>query len=156
MDRYLDQARYGPCWLRQENIARLVADAIHYGERELAHYQLYAWVIMPNHVHILLPLVAPSKLFHSLKGFTARGANLMLRRAGAPFWQRESYDRWIRDDRERERVQAYIEDNPVKAGLVAQCRDYRWSSAFQPNTEEADSKVGLQAGLLAPSSGVQM
>ena len=69
MDRYLDEGRYGPCWLRREKVAQLVAGAIHYGERELAHYRLDAYVIMPNQVHILLlPLAAPSKLFHSLKG----------------------------------------------------------------------------------------
>src|SRR4051812_17471390 len=98
---------------------------------------------MPNHVHLLLrPLVTPSKVFHSLKGFTAREANKALGRTGAPFWQRESYDHWIRDDPEWGRVKRYIEDNPVKAGLVVCAQDFRWSSACPPNTEEAGPKAG--------------
>jgi REP-associated tyrosine transposase len=149
MDRYLDEARHGPCWLRQEKIAQLVADAIYCGGRTLGHYELHAYAVMPNHVHILfLPLVAPSKIFHSLKGFTAREANKVLRRTGEAFWQRESYDHWIRDDREWGRVKAYIENNPVKAGLAAKPEDFRWSSAFRG--AEAGLTAGLQAGLPTP------
>ena len=54
MDRNLDEARYGPCWLGQKKVAQLVAEAIHYGERELAHYQLHAHVIMRN-AHFIAP-----------------------------------------------------------------------------------------------------
>jgi len=82
MDRYLDQIRYGPRWLQQPRVAQLLEDAVRYGETTLAHYLLHAYVILPNHVHLLLlPLVLPSKLFHSLKGFTAREANKLLRRS---------------------------------------------------------------------------
>ena len=48
MDRFLDPARSGPCWLRQERIAQLMDDAIHYSESPLVHYQLHAYVLMPN------------------------------------------------------------------------------------------------------------
>jgi putative DNA methylase len=65
----------------------------------------------------------------SLKGFTAREANKILRRTGEPFWQRESYDHWVRDEQEFGRIRAYIENNPVRAGLVARAEDYPWSSA---------------------------
>jgi REP element-mobilizing transposase RayT len=130
MDRLLDEARFGPTWLRQQELARLVADAIQYGAQALNYYQLCAYVVMANHVHLLvLPRVNPSKLLHSLKGFTAREANRTLHRTGEPFWQRESYDHWIRDEREFERVRAYIENNPVRVGLVARAEDYPWSSA---------------------------
>jgi putative transposase len=64
-----------------------------------------------------------------LKGFTAREANKLLGRTGEPFWRRESYDRWVRDESEWNRIARYIERNPVKAGLVAQIEDYPWSSA---------------------------
>jgi REP element-mobilizing transposase RayT len=152
MDRYLDQARYGPCWLRQEKVAQLVSDAIRYGARELLHYQLDADAIMPNHVHILLlPLVAPSKLFHSLKGFSAREANLVLGRTGEPFWQKESYDHRVRDEREWGRIKAYIEDNPVKSGLAARPQDYRWSSAFQETQTESRLESRLASRTACPT-----
>jgi len=78
---------------------------------------------------LLLPKIAASRLLESLKGATAREANRVLGRTGERFWQAESYDHWVRDDREFERIVAYIENNPVKAGLVSRPEDYRWSSA---------------------------
>ncbi len=85
---------------------------------------------MANHIHILLlPHIAPSHLLRSFKGASAREANRLLHRTGEPFWQAESYDHWVRDSEEQGRIVAYIENNPVKAGLVAKAGDYRWSSA---------------------------
>jgi putative DNA methylase len=65
---------------------------------------------------------------HSLKSYTANRANAILGRSG-PFWQRESYDHWIRDVHEFERIVQYVAANPVKAGLCACARDWRFSSA---------------------------
>jgi REP element-mobilizing transposase RayT len=104
-------------------------EAIHYNADVLAHYSLHAYVVMPNHVHILVtPFVPLPKLTKSLKGITAKRANEMLRLTGKPFWQEESYDRVVRDEREFDRIQHYIEWNPVRAGLVCEARDYPWSS----------------------------
>jgi putative transposase len=129
IDRQLDQARSGPVFLRQEPIARLVLDSLMLGA-DLGHYQLGPYVVMANHVHVLLlPLVPPSQLLKSLKGSTAREANRLLGRTGEPFWQRESYDHWVRGEEEWNRIAAYIENNPVKAGLVAHPEDFPWSSA---------------------------
>ncbi len=129
VDRHLDAMWCGPAHLRQEPVARLVVAAIHKGV-ELGHYNLHAFVVMPNHVHVLLtPRVPPSRLLKSLKGFTAREANRTLGQTGKPFWQRESYDHWVRSQAEFQRILAYIENNPVKAGLVTQAWDYPWSSA---------------------------
>jgi putative transposase len=129
IDRQLDRARSGPVYLRQEPIARLVVDSLERGV-ELGHYQLGPFVLMANHVHVLmLPLVPPSHLLKSLKGSTAREANRLLCRTGEPFWQREFCDHWVRDEAEWNRIAAYIENNPVKAGLVARAGDYPWSSA---------------------------
>ena len=129
MDRYLDTTRLGPMYLRQERIAQMVVDSLRRGV-ELGHYRLRAWVVMANHVHVLLlPRVAPSRLLQSLKGYTAREANRVLDRTGETFWQAESYDHWVRDQQEWDSIVAYIENNPVKAGLVARAQDYRWSSA---------------------------
>ncbi|HEX5228133.1 MAG TPA: hypothetical protein VFW44_10505 [Bryobacteraceae bacterium] len=129
VDRYWDIARSGPAYLKQEPIANLVIDSFFRSER-LGHYQLGPWVIMANHVNVLLlPLIAPSLLLKSLKGAAAREANRLLRRTGEPFWQRESYDHYVRDEQEWNRIARYVEWNPVKAGLAASVEDYPWSSA---------------------------
>jgi REP-associated tyrosine transposase len=131
MDRALDTARAGPMFLRQDAIASLVASSLHHG-MELGHYELASFVIMANHVHaLLLPKVEVSKLMKSLKGYTAREANRALGRTGIPFWQKESYDHWVRDEAEWNRIARYIENNPVRAGLVSVPEAYRWSSAFE-------------------------
>ena len=132
MDRLLDQARCGPPFLRQPGIAQLVLASMEYGV-EIGHYQLHSWVIMPNHVHLLLtPHVGASKLLGSLKTATAKPANLLLRRAGQPFWQGESYDHLVRNEDEFRRIRWYIENNPVTAGLAARPEEYPWSSAGRP------------------------
>ena len=132
MDRYLDTARTGPLYLGQEAIAALVQASIHYGAQQLKYYDLNAYVIMANHVHLLVfPRTAPSRFLQTLKGYTARQANLVLDRTGHPFWQSESYDHWVRNDGEASRIKSYIENNPVKAGLVTSVEDYRWSSAWR-------------------------
>ena len=129
-DRYLDTTREGPVYLRDERIARVVVDALHHAERELRYYDLHAYVLMANHVHVLVtPLVRPEKFLRSIKSYTAKEANKILGRTGEPFWQRESYDHCVRDDREWVRIHDYIVNNPVKAGLVERPEDWRWSSA---------------------------
>lgn len=131
MDRYSDAARSGPLFLHQEPIAQLVIQSLCRGV-ELGQYQLGSFVLMANHVHVLLlPSIAPSLLLKSIKGYTAREANRLLGRTGEPFWQKESYDHWVRDEQERQRIVAYIENNPVRAGLVARAKEYRWSSAHE-------------------------
>jgi len=85
---------------------------------------------MPNHVHLLVTPVAPlPKITQSLKGITAKRAGLMLALTGRSFWQEESYDHLVRHEGEFEKIRSYIEKNPVRAGLVAEANQYRWSSA---------------------------
>jgi putative transposase len=152
MDRYLDTTRTGPLYLRREDIARIVATSLRPGV-ELGHYDLRAWVVMANHVHaLLLPKVPAARLLGALKGCTAREANQVLGRTGQPFWQAESYDHWVRDEREFEKIVAYIENNPVKAGLVARAEDYSWSSAASPSAAKPvarDGKSPVAAGTSA-------
>jgi REP element-mobilizing transposase RayT len=129
MDRLLDNARTGPLYLRQPEIANMVVEAIHYHERE-QHYQLHSYVVMPNHVHLLMtPLAEVSKVMQSLKRFTAREANRILGLTGNSFWQEESYDRLVRDETEFQRIKNYIEMNPVKCGLAVTPEEFLWSSA---------------------------
>jgi putative transposase len=128
-DRALDRAQ-GPRWLNDSRLAHIVAEAILAGAIEKRFYELTAWAIMPNHVHILiLPKVQPQQITHWIKGGTARTSNLLLGRTGEAFWQQESYDHWARNAKDRDRIAAYIEDNPVSAGLVSKAKDYRGSSA---------------------------
>lgn len=130
MDRLLDEARSGPFYLRQPAIADMLVEAIHYNANVLKHYVLHAFVAMPNHVHLLAtPAVALPKLTKSLKGITAKRANAMLSLTGRPFWQEESYDHLVRHAQEFEKIRDYIEGNPVRAGLVREAGEYRWSSA---------------------------
>ena len=111
MDRYLDSTRSGPMYLMQAPVARVVSATLHRGV-QLDHYDLAAYAILANHMHLLLlPKIAPSRLLQSLKGVAARKANRILGRTGESFWQAESYDHWVRDNGERERIVTYIEEN---------------------------------------------
>ncbi len=133
IDRYLDATTTGPLWLKQDAIARLVVEAIRFGEEKLKYYGLEAYVVMANHVHLLAwPRVPPPRFLRSLKGYTAREANKILGRTGEAFWQKESYDHWVRNTAELERIRSYVEQNPVKAGLVSSPQDYPRSSASRP------------------------
>jgi REP element-mobilizing transposase RayT len=130
MDRLLDGGRSGPLYLRRPDIANLVVEALRFRERESAEYRLHAWVVMANHVHILItPEVPISKIMQSLKRFTAREGNRLLGLTGQHFWQEESFDRLVRNDAEFGRIARYIEMNPVRAGVVETPEAFPWSSA---------------------------
>ena len=129
IERFLDTGA-GACHLRKPEIARLVHQAILFFNED--RYILGDWVIMPNHVHVVLTPVGNHMLgsiLKSWKTFTGREANKILGRTEIPFWQRESYDHWIRNDDERARMCRYIRNNPVTARLCSQPEDWSWSSA---------------------------
>jgi putative transposase len=131
MDRRLDEAATGPRWLQDERVAHVVADAFVFGEQRLGLYKLRAWVLMVNHVHILIyPETSLSRITKAIKNYSARQANAILGRTGLPFWQDESYDHWVRGPEELTKIVRYIEKNPVVAGLVSRGEDWKWSSAF--------------------------
>ncbi len=126
----LEPVRYGPVWLQDARIACVVANTLLYGEAVRRFYQLHAWVIMPNHVHVIFqPRIAMPTIMRWLKGRTGRVANRLLGRAGKPFWQEESFDHWVRSAQELQELIEYVENNPVKAGLVKAKEQWRWSSA---------------------------
>jgi REP element-mobilizing transposase RayT len=109
----------------------MVAEKLLYGAAQRGFYDLHAWVLMPNHVHLLLtPLVPLPKVTRWLKGATAREVNRILNRTGQPFWKDESWDRWVRDGSEFYKTKRYIEQNPVTAGLVTAPEHFRYSSAW--------------------------
>ena len=125
-----DDVQCGPLWLQDPRLASMVANALLHGDVARQFYELHAWVIMPNHVHVIFqPLAAMPKIMRWLKGRTGLRANKLLGRSGTPFWQDESFDHWIRNAQERHELIEYVENNPVKAGLVATKEQWQWSSA---------------------------
>lgn len=120
-DAELDGNLNGPTWLAEPGVASLVCDAMHY--RDGREFTLEAYCVMPNHVHLVCtPLTTEAgplsltEILHSLKGYTARKANLRLKRQGT-FWQHESYDHVVRDPDELRRIVNYVVENPGRAGL---------------------------------------
>lgn len=127
-DAELDRG-YGRRDLANGQIASLVENALlrFDGER----YALLAWCVMPNHVHVLVEIFPGTRLdrvVHSWKSFTAHKANDLLGRHER-FWAPEYFDRYMRDDRHLVGTVAYIEANPVKAGLCAEPGNWPFSSA---------------------------
>ncbi len=129
VDKYLD-AGHGSSWMKEDRIANIVAHAITFfhGER----YQLFAWCVMPNHVHAVLQ---PSRgcelsdIVHTWKSYTANQANRALGRRG-PFWQREPYDHLIRDEKDFFHAIEYVLDNPLTAGL----RNWKWVRSYEDSS----------------------
>lgn len=135
-------AGHGSCLLRVPIIAYMVIDTLHHFDER--RYHLHAWVVMPNHVHVLFQPINDwplAKIVASWKKFTARRINdfkkanleigdpLRAICGQGPVWHREYWDRYIRDQSHYERVIAYIHNNPVNAGLVGNQEDWVWSSA---------------------------
>jgi REP element-mobilizing transposase RayT len=127
LEAYLDKGR-GECLLRRTEIASLIEESLRF--RHDTQYELRAWVVMPNHVHLLLRVqdIPMCQLVDAWKGFTAKKANRILGRKGR-FWQDGYWDTYMRDADHEVRARHYIENNPTKAGLVALSKEWPWSSA---------------------------
>ena len=131
IENYLDRG-YGDCHLRKNSIAKIVENSLMHFDGD--RYKMISWVIMPNHVHLLLKPgenKSLSKIVHSIKSFTAQKANRVLARQGR-FWQEDYFDRYIRNYDHFQSAIKYIENNPVKAGLCKTKSDWRFSSASRP------------------------
>lgn len=131
-DDYLDQALHSDLYLNNEQIADMVAESIRFRDGKV--YDLISYCVMPNHAHLVCTPIEKlvgifyglTEILHSLKRHTAREANKILHRSGT-FWQDESYDHFIRDDAELERIVHYVLYNPVKANLVKEQAGWKWS-----------------------------
>jgi REP element-mobilizing transposase RayT len=124
----------GDCWLAKPVVADMLKSVLL--QKHQQDYYVHAWVIMPNHVHLLLqPLgdILLSDCLQAIKSISAHHANFLLERSGA-FWQRESYDHLVRNEADFNHALEYIAQNPVKANLVKQAADYAYYGAF---TEDA-------------------
>ena len=133
LDDALHKVQNGPQWLKQEDVAKIVAEALHYWDEK--RIDLMSYCIMPNHVHLVFRLFAEgegdkraylSEIMHSIKSFSAKKCNEVLKRNGN-FWMDESYDRIVRDRNELFNVISYVLDNPIKAGLCEERKDWQWN-----------------------------
>ncbi len=115
----------GPAHFRDPRAARVVAEAL----KQFAglRYELYAWCVMPNHVHVAFRPLGDWRLatiVHSWKSFTAKKL-IRLLRLKPPFWQREYFDHVVRDGKEFARIVRYVAENPARGGL----KNWRWVEA---------------------------
>ena len=162
IESWLD-AGYGCCALREPEAAACVVDTWQHfaGER----YDLIAWVVMPNHVHLLIRTyqgVPLGKIVQSWKSYTSRRIRRMMEDrgrggelAGRGLWMREYWDRYIRNERHFQATVAYIHGNPVKAGLVSRAEDWPWSSARE-FAESAELGLGVPIGSAPGSAEPQL
>jgi len=140
LEAYLDHGR-GECYLRRPEIARLVQENLlmFSGENRdsnssnphaRARYDLRAWVVMPNHVHVMFRVgtVSMATTVGSWKRHTGRLANKLLGKQGA-FWAEDYFDIFMRDTLHKRKIVRYIEQNPAKAKLLRDTGDWPWSSA---------------------------
>lgn len=143
LEEYLDRGR-GECVLEEARVAAAVEEVFlrFDGQR----YRMTAWVVMPNHVHVLFELwdMPMGKLLKAWKGTSANAANRVLGRTGT-FWQEEYWDRYMRDEEHFRKAKHYIEWNPVKAHLVKEPEAWRFGSANpQWRWSAADRYLGGQ------------
>lgn len=133
-DSLLEKSTTGPKWLKDSKIAHIIADNLH--KYEGVRYKLICYCIMPNHIHFMIDTLGVydysntnycgksrtyplAETLRFIKGRTARYSNLELNRSG-PFWQHKSYDHYVRNRTEFDRIIYYILQNPLKAGLPRQ------------------------------------
>ncbi len=132
IEKYID-AGHGCCALRQPKMALTMQEAL--VKHDGSQYDLIAWCIMPNHVHVLIkPMTDLSKIVQSWKSYTGRwamrhNAELELGVPGKHFWMRDYWDRYMRNEHHYRATIDYIHHNPVKAGLCDHPAQWCWSSA---------------------------
>ena len=121
IERRLDAAA-GACWLAHPKIATIATESLKHFDG--VRYRLFAWCVMPNHVHVSFEPLGHhdlASIVHAWKSYSAKAANAALRRSGE-FWGREYFDHIVRNDIEFARIVRYILKNPEKAGL----RNWSW------------------------------
>jgi REP element-mobilizing transposase RayT len=130
VDRFLDEARTGPLYLRQREVASMVVETARAYGSTLRQYDLHSYVVMPNHVHLLLtPRVDLTKLTRIMKGVIAKRANELLGQPDTLFWDEADWEHMVEDNHEFGRIRQYIEGNPVPVGMAREAADYPYSSA---------------------------
>jgi REP element-mobilizing transposase RayT len=129
-------AGFGACLFRDHALAEIVEAALLRGAG--TKYGLFSWVVMPNHVHELITLEPGHRLADIVQGWKSWTAKAINRRrsVSGQVWQRDYFDRFIRDERHLAAALAYIENNPVKAGLAASAEDWPFGSASRRSARQ--------------------
>jgi REP element-mobilizing transposase RayT len=131
LEQYLDRG-VGACELRESRVAQPIENALLSFHHK--RYEVLAWCIMPNHVHVLCDVMLTPlwKIIQSWKTYST----FQIRRLGLSaksFWQREYWDTFMRNEDQERKAIKYIEANPVKAGLCRASKHWPFSSARYRN-----------------------
>ncbi len=149
LEEWLDKG-YGSCILRNPEVAECVVDTWRKFDGE--RYDLIAWVVMPNHVHVLIRAYdgqSLGKIVQSWKSFTGRKFSALTEKDSVNgIWMREYWDRYIRSEKHFVLAIDYIHQNPVNAGLVSHAQDWQWSSAaaYSPLGTPSPSSANKRPG----------
>jgi putative transposase len=135
IQEFLDRG-IGSCILADPRCAVIMERALLYGDS--SQYRLLAWCIMPNHVHVLISQIDGwplSKIVQSWKRHSSRLINQIVSpvdrgQQTTSLWQRDYWDRFIRNHRHFLEAQHYIDENPVAARLCQSAGEWRWGSAW--------------------------
>ena len=145
IEEYLDKGT-GSCILRNPEVAEIAASSLRHFDGE--RYNIFSWSVMPNHVHVVFRPLQNSSLegiLHSWKSYSAHEINRVLNHTGK-IWQREYYDRLIRNQDEFEKTNRYVLNNPLKAGLI----NWKWvggrASAGRTRDSQRDAGATAKVG----------
>jgi type I restriction enzyme R subunit/putative DNA methylase len=145
-NKYLD-AGHGSALLSKPASALIVQDTLLFYDQ--SEYQLLAWCIMPNHVHVLLKTntMPLSKIVQRWKTYSAKEINRIHGRTES-LWHREWFDRYIRNESHCRDVVEYIAMNPVCAGLVKHKEDWPWTGIVKPGPDDIDAQYAEKIAAL--------
>lgn len=115
---------------------------------DVQRYLLLAWVVMPNHVHVLVKTVKDWPLAVIIQGWKSVSAKMI----GAlcdikSVWHKNYFDRYIRNERHLLEATRYIHNNPVVAGLAVRSEDWLYSTARLVETLESTYHNPWEAGM---------
>ena len=132
IEKWLDRAEW-VTHLQNSTVAEMVVEAIEH-RQQIGAWKVFEYTVMPTHIHLFCEM-GPKGLKKTLEDFkrwTGHRAAKLIAIDGERFWQREWFDHWSRSDAEDDRIVRYIRNNPVKAGLVIDSAEWRFTSAYRP------------------------
>ena len=127
LEAWLDRCRLTDGLLAIPDVARQIETTILTYE-EIGYWKVLAYAVMPNHLHLFFRCgsLGLKGVMERFKRATARFIGRLECSAPKPFWQTEWFDHWSRSPQEDDRIESYIRNNPVRAGLVDEPKDWPW------------------------------